>query len=343
LRSGHEREDPAQKIVNAKGDAMLIIGRHVSRLSGYAPAVPTPFNEGGAVEFEVFERFCASQIEHGATALVVCGTTGEAPTLSAQEQNKLIRLAVHVAAGRVPVVAGAGSNATSHAIELSRAAESAGADAVLSVVPYYNKPTQAGLLAHFGAIAASTALPIILYDVPSRTGCGLAEETIARLAEKEQITGLKDATGDLSRLARLKSLVPSHFRLLSGDDATAPAYLAQGGHGCISVTSNVAPGLCRSLYLALRQDQTARAQRLAAPIAELTEVLFRETNPAPLKCALNLFGLMAPTLRLPLVEPSDKVQAEISAVMGRVAFEYSDQLIGSVSALNDHGRKAAVA
>jgi 4-hydroxy-tetrahydrodipicolinate synthase len=282
-------------------------------------------------------------MEAGATALVVCGTTGEAPTLSAAEHAVLVSITVGVAGGRIPVIAGAGSNSTARAIELSRTAEACGADAVLSVVPYYNKPTQAGLLAHFGAIAASTGLPIILYDVPTRTGCGLADETIARLAENPQITGLKDATGDVSRLARLRPLVPAHFRLLSGDDATAPAYLAQGGHGCISVTSNVAPALCRSMYVALRQDQGARAQRLAAPIAELTAVLFRETNPAPLKFALSLFGLMSPTLRLPLVQPGEKVQAEIAATLGRVAFEHSDQVIGSIAALNDQGRAAAVA
>jgi 4-hydroxy-tetrahydrodipicolinate synthase len=321
---------------------MRTIGRHVSKLSGYAPALPTPFDQDRNIDVPAFESLCALQIEHGATALVVCGTTGEAPTLTAQEQNKLIRIAVRVADGCVPVIAGAGANATSHAIELTRNAEQAGADAVLSVVPYYNKPTQAGLLAHFGAIAGSTGLPIILYDVPSRTACGLADATVARLAELPRICGLKDATGDVSRLGRLKPLVPEEFRLLSGDDATAPAYLAQGGHGCISVTSNIAPGLCRSLYLALRQDQSGRAGRLAAPIAELTDVLFRESNPGPLKYALSLLGLMSPALRLPLVQPSDKAQAEITAVLGRVAFEHADQVIGSICQ-RDHRGTAAVA
>jgi 4-hydroxy-tetrahydrodipicolinate synthase len=320
---------------------MRAIGRHVCKLSGYAPALPTPFGDDGAIDLAAFERFCALQIEHGATALVVCGTTGEAPTLTMQEQNELVRAAARVAAGRVPVVAGAGANATGHAIELTRDAEQAGADAVLSVVPYYNKPTQAGLLAHFGAIAGSSGLPIILYDVPSRTVCGLADATVARLAELPQICGLKDATGDISRLSRLRPLLPAEFRLLSGDDATAPAYLSQGGHGCISVTSNIAPGLCRSLYLALRQDQGARAQRLALPIAELTQVLFRETSHAPLKYALSLLGLMSPTLRLPLVPPGDNTRIEIAAVVGRIAFEHADQVIGSVGP--DHGPIAAVA
>lgn len=322
---------------------MRTIGRHVSRLAGYAPALPTPFTPDGLIDHVAFERLCALQIAQGATALVVCGTTGEAPTLTAQEQKRLIERAVRVAAGRVPVIAGAGSNATSHAIELSRDAEKAGADAVLSVVPYYNKPTQAGMLAHFRAIAGSTGLPIILYDVPSRSGVGLADDTIARLAELPQIAGLKDATGDASRLARLTPLLPPDFRLLSGDDATAPAYIAQGGHGCISVTSNIAPALCRSLHLALRQDQGARAQRLALALAELTAVLFRETNPAPLKYALSLLGLMSPTLRLPLVMPSESVRAEIAGVLGRIAFEHADEVIGAIATPNGRTRTAAVA
>ena len=220
---------------------MMSVGRHVSKLSGYAPALPTPFRPDGAVDYAAFEQICELQIGEGATALVVCGTTGEAPTLNGDEQRELVRIAARVARGGVPVIAGAGSNSTTHAIALARGAESVGADAVLSVVPYYNKPTQPGLLAHFGAIADATGLPIILYDVPARTVCGLADETVARLAERPQFIGLKDATGDLARLQRLTALVGPQFRLLSGDDATAPAFLALGGHGCISVTSNIVP------------------------------------------------------------------------------------------------------
>ncbi|HEY1309429.1 MAG TPA: 4-hydroxy-tetrahydrodipicolinate synthase, partial [Pseudolabrys sp.] len=228
---------------------MLTIGRHVSKISGYAPALPTPFTHQGDVDGGAFEHFCDLQIRAGATALVVCGTTGEAPTLRPDEHLVLVRIAVDVANGQVPVIAGAGSNSTAHAIELSKDAEAAGADAILSVVPYYNKPTQAGMAAHFGAIAQSTGLPMILYDVPSRTGCGLADETIARLAELPTIIGLKDATGDVTRVSRLRSLLGGDFRLLSGDDATALSYIAEGGNGCISVTSNLAPGLCRTVYL----------------------------------------------------------------------------------------------
>ena len=208
---------------------MSATGRHVLRLSGYAPALPTPFDDAGELDLPALERLCHRQVESGATALVVCGTTGEAPTLSRAEHTSVVRAAVRASHGRIPVIAGAGSNSTSQAIELSRDAESAGADAVLSVVPYYNKPTQAGMYAHFRAIAVATGLPVILHDVPARTVCGLADDTIARLAELPQFIGLKDASGDIARPLRLRSLVGSEFRLLSADDATALAFFAQGG------------------------------------------------------------------------------------------------------------------
>ena len=272
--------------------------------------------------------------------MVVCGTTGEAPTLSPAEHSALIRIAVGVARGRVPVIAGAGSNSTAHAIELSKDAEAAGADAILSVVPYYNKPTQAGLYAHFRAVAQSTGLPIILYDVPSRTVCGLADETVARLAEMPQIIGLKDATGDVTRPARLRSLVGPDFRLLSGDDATALAFLSQGGNGCISVTSNVAPGLCRDMFLACRQGQIARAQRWAMPVAQLTAALFRESSPAPLKYALSLLGLMSPKVRLPLVELTKQTKAELAGVMAQMCEDNADFVIGKLSEPERSSRRA---
>jgi len=264
----------------------MTIGRHVSKLSGYAPALPTPFDDDGNIDSAAFERFCDHQIQEGATALVVCGTTGEAPTLNPAEHRTLIRIAAGVSCGRVPVIAGAGSNSTDHAIELTQDAEVRGADAILSVVPYYNRPTQGGLYEHFRTIAQSTRMPIILYDVPSRTACGLADETIVRLGEMAQFIGLKDATGDITRPARLRSLVGPDFRLLSGDDATAPAFLAQGGDGCISVTSNVVPTPCRSMFLAYRHGQILRAQRLANPISRLTSALFRETSSSR-KCETN--------------------------------------------------------
>lgn len=309
---------------------MNTIGRPVSKLTGYAPALPTPFGDDGKIDGAAFEQLCNRQLKAGATALVVCGTTGEAPTLSPVEHHALIRIAAGVARGRIPVIAGAGSNSTAHAIELTRDAEAAGADAILSIVPYYNKPIQRGLYAHFDAIAQSTGLPIILYDVPSRTACGLADETVARLAEMPQFIGLKDATGDVTRPPRLRSLVGPDFRLLTGDDATALPFFAQGGNGCISATSNIAPGLCRSMYLACRQDQLPSAQRWALPIAKLTAALFRETSPAPLKYALSLLGLMSPKVRLPLVQPTKQTQAEIAAVMAQMCNGYSEFMIGKI-------------
>jgi 4-hydroxy-tetrahydrodipicolinate synthase len=310
---------------------MLVQGRHVSRLSGYAPAIPTPFDQTGAVDTAALERFCEAQIDHGATALVVCGTTGEAPTLTSAEHNLIVRIAVDVANGQVPVIAGAGSNSTSHAIELAKDAEAAGADAVLSVVPYYNKPTQAGMEAHFRASANASGLPMILYDVPSRTACGLADETIARLSAHPQIIGLKDATGDITRLPRLRALVGDDFRLLSGDDRTAFNFIAQGGHGCISVTSNVTPGLCRAMYLALKREQINMATRIAAVLATLTDALFRESNPAPVKTALSLLNIMPARVRLPLVEPTPQTKAELALVLADVCERYPDWIVGRVA------------
>jgi 4-hydroxy-tetrahydrodipicolinate synthase len=213
---------------------------------------------------------------------------------------------------------------------LTKDAEASGADAILSVVPYYNRPTQAGLYAHFSEIAAATGLPIILYDVPTRTACNLADETVARLAEVPPVVGLKDATGDAGRIARLRMLVGTDFRLLSGDDASALAFIAQGGDGCISVTSNVAPGLCRDAFLTLRQAQITRAQRLSHPIAQLTAALFRETNPAPVKFALSLFGLMTPRVRLPLVEIAEKTKRELAGIMARLCNDWSASMIGEI-------------
>jgi 4-hydroxy-tetrahydrodipicolinate synthase len=319
---------------------MISIGRHVSKLSGYAPALPTPFDDNGDIDGAAFERFCNRQIQEGATALVVGGTTGEAPTLTPAEYRTLILIAVGASRSQIPVIAGAGSNSTAHAIELTKDAEAHGADAVLSIVPYYNKPTQAGLYAHFTAIAQSTGLPIILYDVPCRTACSLADETVVRLAQMPQFMGLKDATGDTARPARLRSLVGKDFKLLSGDDATALAFFAQGGNGCISVTSNVTPGLCRSMFLACKQGQMVRAQRLSGEIVPLTSALFRESNPVPLKYALSLLDLMSPKVRLPLVELTEQTKAEVAVVMAQMCDANAEFVIGKVPT-PIHGSRAA--
>ena len=319
---------------------MFAIDEDISRLAGYAPALPTPFDGAGNIDGAAFEALCDIQIMQGAAALVVCGTTGEAPTLTPAEHGELIRTAVGAAQGRIPIIAGAGSNSTAHAIELTQDAEAARADAILSVVPYYNKPTQAGLHAHFREIAQSTGLPIILYDVPSRTVCGLSDDTIARLAEMPQIIGLKDATGDVTRPARLRSLVGPDFKLLSGDDATALAFLAQGGHGCISVASNVVPGLCRNMYLALRRGQIDQAQRWATAVMQLTAALSSETNPTPVKYALELLGIMSCEVRLPLVGLRDESKTRIASVLAGLCERHSADIVGRLRHLaNDAANK----
>jgi 4-hydroxy-tetrahydrodipicolinate synthase len=209
------------------------------------------------------------------------------------------------------VIAGAGSNSTSRAAERARYAELAGADAVLSVVPYYNKPMQAGIAAHFRAIANSTALPIVLHDVPARTIRGLADDTLLRLAESPQFVGLKDSTADLSRLVHLHSMAPPQFRLLSGDDATALAFLAGGGDGCISIVSNIKPSICQDIFSNLRQGRMQFAQRLQQRLSPLT-TLVAEENPAAVKYALSLLGVMRPDTRLPLVGLSDQAKAKVA-------------------------------
>jgi 4-hydroxy-tetrahydrodipicolinate synthase len=301
--------------------------RAALNLSGYMPALPTPFTDDDKVDYAAFRRFCALQIEHGATALVVCGTTGEAAALTVAEQAQLIRIAVAAAAGRIPVVAGGGSNATEHAIELSRKAEVNGADAVLSVVPYYNKPTQEGLYVHFREIASATSLPLILYDVPSRTGRGLADDTVARLAELPGIIGLKDATGDIGRPLRLRTAIGADFNLLSGDDASALGFIAQGGDGCISVASNVVPSLCADIAAAWQHGDVLRARQLMLAIAPLIAALSSETNPAPLKYALSLCGLVSSKVRLPLVEISAQGRRIVGPALARLAAEYPDSML----------------
>lgn len=307
---------------------MYSIGKHVSKLSGYSPALPTPFDKTGALDTMALKHLCHRQVQEGANALVMCGAIGESPTLSPAEHDAIVRIAVDVAQGRIPVIAATDSNSTTQAIELTKRAEAAGADAILSVVPYYNKPTQAGMYAHFCAVSESTSLPLILHDVPSRTVCGLADDTVARLAELPNCIGIQDATGDVSRPLRLRSLIKRRFRLLSGDDTTAFAFLVQGGDGCISVTSNVAPYLCRDMYLALKHGQLARAQQLASSVAKLTAMLSKDGDPAAIKFALGLFGVIAPNVRLPMVEVNDQARAEISAMVAELCSTRAGYMIG---------------
>jgi 4-hydroxy-tetrahydrodipicolinate synthase len=289
-------------------------------LAGYIADLPTPFDDNDRIDLTAFAQLCERQIEAGASAIVVGETAGEASTLTPAEHDAIVRTATEIAHGRARIVAGAGSNSTAQAIELTRHAEMAGADAVLSVVPYYNKPMQAGIQAHFHAIAGSTTLPIILHDIPSRTIRELSDDTLARLAQSKQFIGLRDGTGDITRPMRLRSRLPPGFRLLSGDDATALAFIANGGDGCISMASNVAPELCRVIFSNCRQGRLQSARYLHNRLAPLTAALAKE-SPAALKYALCLLGFMHPGTRLPIVELADAAKAEVASAIAEIGDE----------------------
>jgi 4-hydroxy-tetrahydrodipicolinate synthase len=297
---------------------MTYLANSAAWLTGYIPDLPTPFDESGEIDLAAFARLCERQIEAGVSAIVVGETAGEASALTPAEHDKIIRTAVETARSRVRIIAGAGSNSTCQAIERTRRAKLAGADAVISVVPYYNKPMQAGIEAHFRAVAEQTALPLILHDIPSRTIRELSDDTLARLSQSRQFIGLRDATGDLARPIRLRSMVPLRFRLLSGDDSTALAFCAQGGDGCISAVSNVAPDLCQAIFSSCRQGRLQSARYLQRRLAPLAVLIARE-NPAALKYALHVLGFMRPDIRLPLVELPEGARAEVEnaiAVIG---------------------------
>jgi 4-hydroxy-tetrahydrodipicolinate synthase len=296
--------------------------------TGFIADLPTPFDAADAIDLKAFAALCERQVAAGVPALVVCETAGEAPTLSPAEQELVIRTAVDVARGRARIIAGAISNATSRAVELARRAEAAGADAVMSVVPAYNKPMQDGMLAHFRTIAGSTGLPVILHDVPSRTLRPLADETLLRLVESRQFAGLRDGSGDITRPMRLNRHLPAGFRLLSGDDATAFGYIASGGDGAISEVTNIAPDLCRTIFSQVRQGRVQSARYLHKRLMPLIGCLSRE-SPAALKYALSVLGLIRPLTRLPIVALDDVAQSEVVRAFAAIADE---ELIDSVGA-----------
>lgn len=277
-------------------------------LKGSITALITPFVDG-AVDEKAFAIFVDWQIEQGTHGLVPVGTTGESPTVSHEEHRRVVEICVDVANKRVPVVAGAGSNSTAEAVSLARYAEEIGADAVLSVVPYYNKPNQEGLFRHFSAVAGAVGLPVILYSVPSRTIADLTVDTIARLHDAhDNIIGVKDATGSLERATLQRNKLGKDFILLSGDDSTALGFNAHGGHGCISVTANVAPRLCSQMQdLSLAGDFIG-ARAINDRLAYLHKDLFMEPNPAPVKYVAKRLNLCANELRLPLVPISKATQ-----------------------------------
>ncbi len=278
---------------------------------GSIPAVITPF-KNGEVEYSSFEKILNHLIQNGSDGLVPCGTTGESPTLSHEEHKKIIEETIKINDRRVPIIAGTGSNNTEEAVDYTKHAESVGADAALVVTPYYNKPTQQGLYHHFKVIANSVKIPIIIYNIPGRSVVDMSIQTMIELSKIQNIIGVKDATNDLFRPLLTAANMKNDFCYLSGEDGTALAFLAQGGHGCISVTANVAPKQCSEMQLAWREKDIEKAQRLNLKLANLHNSLFLESSPGPVKYAASLLGLCSSETRLPLVEISEKTKKSVS-------------------------------
>ena len=286
-------------------------------LSGSLVAIVTPMQSGGALDFPALARLIDFHTTNGTSGIVIVGTTGESPTVNVDEHCQLIKAAIDHAAGRIPVIAGTGGNSTAEAIELTRFAKGAGAAACLSVVPYYNKPTQEGMYRHFRTIAEAVDLPVILYNVPSRTIADLATETVLRLAEIPGIVGLKDATSDLVRLVDLTNRLPTarDFALYSGNDDTALPFMLLGGNGVISVTANVAPRAVSEVCAAALANDVVTARRKNARLMSLHTRLFVEANPIPVKWALAEMGLIHNELRLPLTPLSPRFHDALRAVL----------------------------
>ncbi len=284
---------------------------------GSITALITPFKDG-TVDERAFQRLVEWQIDQGTHGLVPCGTTGESPTLTHDEHRRVVELCVEAAAGRVPVIAGTGSNSTAEAVELTRHAKSAGADGVLVVTPYYNKPTQEGLYQHFKAINDSADVPIVVYNIPGRSVIDLSVETMARLFKLANIVGVKDATASMARASLQRAALGIEFVQLSGEDATALGFMAHGGQGCISVTANVAPALCSEFQLACLAGNFHRALQLQDRLMPLHDALFVESNPGPVKYAASKLGLCSADTRLPLapLAPASRKRVEdaLSAV-----------------------------
>src|SRR6202140_2883095 len=281
---------------------------------GSFTALVTPF-KNGSLDEAAFRGLVGWQISEGTNGLVPVGTTGESPTLNHDEHKLVVEWCVEVVKGRVPVVAGAGSNSTKEAIELSRHAEKAGADAVLVVTPYYNKPTQEGLYQHYKAINDAIGIPIIIYNIPARSVIDMSVDTMKRLFELKNIAGVKDATANVVRVSQQRATLGEDFNHLSGEDASALGFMAHGGHGCISVTSNVAPRLCAEFQSACLKGDYAAALKLADKLMPLHQNLFIETNPSPAKYALSVLSKCADTVRLPMVTLSDKSKTVVRDAM----------------------------
>ncbi|MBO4301690.1 MAG: 4-hydroxy-tetrahydrodipicolinate synthase, partial [Desulfovibrio sp.] len=283
--------------------------------SGALTALVTPF-KNNRLDEETYRSFIERQITEGIHGLVPCGTTGESATLSHEEHERVIEICIDQAKGRVPVLAGAGSNNTTEAIRLTRFAQKAGADGALLITPYYNKPTQEGLYRHFRAIAEAVDLPLVPYNVPGRTGCSLAPNTLARLAHDcPNIVGVKEATGDMTQASRILEQCPEDFCVLSGDDLTALALMALGGKGVISVTSNIVPGRVAAMCNAFSRGDLTEARRIHHDLFPLHEALFFESNPIPVKTTLELMGQMTAEMRLPLCPMGEIAKQKLVAVL----------------------------
>lgn len=285
-----------------------------SSFRGSFTALVTPF-KNGSLDEKAFRELVDWQIAEGTNGLVPVGTTGESPTLSHDEHMKVVEWCIEQSKGRVPIVAGSGSNSTKEAIELSKHAEKAGADAVLIVTPYYNKPTQEGLYQHFKAINDAIGIPIIIYNIPGRSVIDMSVDTMKRLFELKNIAGVKDATANVLRVSDQRAAMGEGFNQLSGEDGTALGFMAHGGHGCISVTSNVAPRLCSEFQAACLKGDYSAALKLQDKLLPLHHNLFIETNPAPAKYALSVLGKCAETVRLPMVPLSEKSKTAVRQAM----------------------------
>jgi len=283
-------------------------------IKGSIPALITPMQDG-KVDERAFRSLVAWQIEQGSHGLVPCGTTGESPTLSHEEHMRVVEICVDEANGRVPVIAGAGSNSTSEAIMLSRHAKKVGADAVLSVTGYYNRPSQEGLYRHFAAVAEAVDIPILLYNIPGRAIVDISVETMARLSRIANIIGVKDATANLMRPTRERAACGKNWRLISGEDGTALGYMAHGGHGCISVTANIAPRLCADFQNACMKGDFQTALTLQDRLMPAHDAMFIEPSPAPVKFAASLLGICRDEVRLPLVPATEPARTTIRAAL----------------------------
>lgn len=282
---------------------------------GSMVALITPMHEDGSPDWDSLRALVDFHVEQGSDAIVAVGTTGEASTLDEEAHCQVIKRIVEFTAGRLPVIAGTGANSTTEAITLTRCAKEVGADAALLVTPYYNKPTQEGLYLHHKAVAEAVDIPQLLYNVPGRTACDMLPETIARLSKIDNIIGVKEATGELERVTKIRQLCGEDFILISGDDATTRQFLLMGGNGTISVTANVAPKQMHMMCAAALAGDAAEAERLDAPLAGLHDKLFVEANPIPVKWAVHRMGLAPTGIRLPLTWLSQELQAPVQAAM----------------------------